>query len=229
MTVSTAIQTSHPSPFNIIAIPHSCLSISSFNPPFHTPNTNPRTESPPTNFKMQYFTASTMLLALLPAFTLGAPTLAVRQVSVSDLSDALNQWSADTSLVSEFLSAATSLSSQDLASQAAIALNNENDELSHKAVFDAMFVNVAIPDSNVVAANTVLVTQQTFQFVVDGLTDLMTNGATYTPDQVAFSINEINTDRCNLVLPAIDAYFQAANAVIQDGATVLATRPNNCP
>ena len=119
---------------------------------------------------MHYSTITTMLLALTPAFTLGLPTLAARQTSNEGVGNAQAFWFGDTSLVSQFLSEATSLSGQDLANAAASALGSENDELIHKGVLDSLLLNVASPDPNIVAANNVLVTQGTFQFVVSGLT-----------------------------------------------------------
>ena len=149
--------------------------------------------------------------------------------STDDLSNAANAWAADTSRVSQFLSAAPGLSGQDLADQAAAALASENDELTQKAVLDSMFVFVAYPDSSVQQANHVLVDQKRFQFAVDGLSDLANNGATFSTDQISEAINEINKDRCSKVLPAIDAYFQAASGVLQNGLTLVANRPDNCP
>jgi hypothetical protein len=166
-----------------------------------------------------------MLLALTPAFTLGLPTLAARQTSDEGVGNAQFNWYQDTFLVSQFLSEATSLSGQDLANAASSALGSENDELIHKGVIDSLLPN----DPNIQAANNVLVNQGTFQFVVSGLTDLATNGAGYTPAQVLFSVNEINTDRCNLVLPAIDTYLQAAAALSGNAAPAAAARPNNFP
>ena len=174
---------------------------------------------------MHYSTVTTMLLALTPAFTLGLPTLAARQTSDEGVGNAQVNWYQDTFLVSQFLSEATSLSGQDLANAAASALGSENDEPIHKGVIDSLLPN----DPNIQAANNILITQGTFQFVVNGLTDLATNGAGYTPDQVLFSVNEINTDRCNSVLPAIDTYLQAAAALSGNAFPAAAARPNNCP
>lgn len=175
---------------------------------------------------MQYSTATAMLLALLPAFTLSLPTLAVCRDS---LRAAQLLWWSDTGLVSSFLSEATSLTGQNLANKAGTALSFEKDELNQKAILDATFLNVSNPDPKIVAANNVLVTNGTFQYVVTGLTDLVKNGASYSPDEVAKIVNKISADRCNHVLPAIDAYLEAATALLQDIRPSAAIRPNNCP
>jgi len=175
---------------------------------------------------MQY---STLLLALLPAIASAAPALTARQTpSIQDIADAQNQWASDTSKVSQFLSAAPSLSGQDLADQAAAALSSENDELTHKAVLDNTFVFVTPANSDVQNANNILVDQGNFAFVVNGLNDLATNGASFDQDHINAAISNINAVRCNAVLPAIDTYFQAAGQVLQNGVTLQANRPDNC-
>ena len=114
--------------------------------------------------------------------SLSTPILAARQISAFDVGVAQLIWAGDTSLVSQFLSMAPSLSGQDLVNAAASALASEGDELNQKGVLDAAFLNVGNLDPNVVAANTTLVNDGTFQFVVDGLRGLMANGASFTPD-----------------------------------------------
>jgi hypothetical protein len=89
--------------------------------------------------------------------------------TLQDIAGAQNQWVSDTSKVSQFLSAAESLNSGDLVSQAATALANEKDELNHKAVLDNQFVFVSNPDKNVQQANNELVDHGTFMVVVNGL------------------------------------------------------------
>ena len=128
-----------------------------------------------------------------------------------------------------FLSAAESLNSGDLVSQAATALANEKDELNHKAVFDNQFVFVSNPDENVQQANNELVDQGTFMVVVNGLQALVDNGANMSPSDVSAAIQSINMDRCSLVLPSIDTYFQASGNLLNNGVTLLANRPDNCP
>jgi len=178
---------------------------------------------------MSFTTIATMLLTLTPALSLGMPTLAARQNSNEGVGNAQVNWFQDTSLVSQFLSIAPTLTGQDLANAAASALASENDELIHKGVLDAAFLTVINLDPNVLTANATLVDQGTFVFVVNGLMDLATNGAGYTPDQVAFSVNEINTVRCGQVLPAIDIYLQDAGVLSGNQFPNAAVRPNNCP
>ena len=176
------------------------------------------------------FSLSTAILLALSTLSPAAP-LTSRQSnppSPQDIADAANEWAADTSKVSQFLSAASSLSGSDLATQAATALSNELDELTHKAILDEQFNTADNP--GVEQANNVLAgPQQTFQIVVDGLTNLANNGASMTPDQVAAEVQAINEDRCTFVLPAIDAYFLAVSDFLQNGLTLVANRPDNCP
>jgi hypothetical protein len=148
---------------------------------------------------------------------------------LQDIADAQNQWASDTSKVSQFLSAAESLNSGDLVSQAATALANEKDELNHKGVLDNQFVLVSNPDENVQQANNVLVDQGAFMVVVNGLQALIENGANMSPSDVSATIRSINMNRCSLVLPSIDTYFQASGNLLNNGLTLLANRPDNCP
>jgi len=149
--------------------------------------------------------------------------------STQDIADAQNEWAADTSKVSQFLSAAESLDSGDLVTQATTALANEKDELIHKAVLDNQFLSVSNPDPNVQQANDTLVGQGTFMFVVNGLQALATNGASMSPSDVSAAILSINTDRCTFVLPAIDEYFTASGNLLNNGDVLVANRPDNCP
>lgn len=174
---------------------------------------------------MQYFNPTMFIFALFPLLALGSPTLNARH---SSLQKAQQAWRHDTGVVSAFLSEANMYSGQDLANLASRALAAELDELDHKDVLDAAFLSIANPDPNVATANQTLVGQGAFQFVVDGLNDLATNGASYNPDQVAFRINLITFDRCNFVLPAIDVYFQAVTDSDQATSPEFAIRPNNC-
>jgi hypothetical protein len=179
------------------------------------------------SIKMQYSSAATILLGLLANLSQGSPILETRQMpSISQIADAQNQWAADTSKVSQFLSAAPNLSGQELTMQAAAALASEKDELTHKAVLDMAFLST---DLSVQQANAVLVTQSTFQVVVNGLNNLATNGASLSQGQVNTLVLQINTDRCNFVLPAIDTYFRASGEFLDTGLIAVANRPNNCP
>lgn len=153
-----------------------------------------------------------------------------RQPSAQAINTAQQAWQRDTGTVSNFLSNAESMTPQQLQRQARIALNAENDELTHKGVLDQMFLSGSRKnrDATVKQANNVLETQGTFQFVVDGLQTLSTRGARMTPNQVSRMILAINQDRCPQVLPAIDTYMAAAEGVVQSGNNLRAIRPTNC-
>ncbi|KAK4940163.1 hypothetical protein LTR10_019698 [Elasticomyces elasticus] len=155
-----------------------------------------------------------LFFSLIPAF-LAAP-LVPRQESNAALQSAALAWQADTGVVSAFLSEAASLSGSALTAAAQNALNAENDELLHKAVLDAEFLNVAHPNLLVVAANAVLVNAGTFQFVVNGLTLLADSGASFTKAQIEAEVLKINLDRCNLVLPSIDTYFAVTASYLKE-------------
>jgi hypothetical protein len=73
-----------------------------------------------------------------------------------------------------------------------------------------------------------LVDQGTFKVVVDGLQNLVDNGANMSPDDVTAAIQSINADRCSFVLPSIDTYFQAAGGLLQNGVNLVANRPSQC-
>ncbi|KID63051.1 uncharacterized protein G6M90_00g068680 [Metarhizium brunneum] len=155
-----------------------------------------------------------------------------RQPSAQAIDAAARSWQRDTGVVSQFLSTAESMSPQQLQQQARGALAAENDELTHKAVLDQMFLTGARRnrDATVRQANNVLETQGTFQFVVDGLQTLSRRGARMSPGQVSAMIRAINRDRCPQVLPAIDAYMAAAAGAGagQTGNALTAIRPSNC-
>jgi hypothetical protein len=169
---------------------------------------------------------SALLFALLPALSLAAPT---SKPTKSDIDQARFAWAADTGTVSHFLSTAPFLRGQALSDQAAVALAAELDELTHKAVLDDKFLTVKHPNPEIVQANNVLVTQQTFQFVVNGLTEFQNNGATYTKKQIDSLVAAMNKDRCFQVLPAIDTYLRVAGEYTHTDPSLHATRPNNCP
>ncbi|KAH8653966.1 hypothetical protein BGZ60DRAFT_419069 [Tricladium varicosporioides] len=180
---------------------------------------------------MQYSITAAISLILSSNMVYCGPLIS-RQTSLptlQDIADAQNQWASDTSKVSQFLSAAESLNPGDLVSQAATALENEKDELNHKAVLDNKFLFVSNPDENVQQANSKLVDQGTFMVVVNGLQALVDNGANMSPKDVSAAIRSINTGRCSLVLPSIDTYFQASGNLLNNGINLLANRPNNCP
>lgn len=176
---------------------------------------------------MQYST-TIAILAALSNLALGAPLISRQSnpPSIQHIADAQNEWAADTSKVSQFLSAAENLSPTDLVTQAATALANEKDELLHKMVLDNEFLS---SNPSVQQANDVLVNQGKFQDVVNGLQDLADNGGSLTSDEVTSRIQTINQGRCTFVLPAIDTYFQASSSVLNNGLLTLANRPDNCP
>ncbi|EXJ56206.1 uncharacterized protein A1O5_12662 [Cladophialophora psammophila CBS 110553] len=183
---------------------------------------------------MHYDTVTTILLTITPAFSLGIPALITREIPVDTVGNAQLFWAGDTSLVSQFLSMAPSLSGQDLANAAASALTSEGDELTQKGVLDAVFRTLGSGEAggaltDITAANTTLVEQGTFQFVVNGLNDLVINGADFSPDQVLSSVTMINTVRCNSVLPAIDIYLGSAAVLSGRPFPNVAVRPDNCP
>ncbi|KAI1774684.1 hypothetical protein F4818DRAFT_418585 [Hypoxylon cercidicola] len=160
----------------------------------------------------------------LASLTQAAPALAVR-ASISDISGAQNAWAADTSKVSQFLSAAPKLRGASLAGAAQAALDAELDELTRKKVLDGQFGG----DPSVKAADATLTRPDTFQFVVDGLRTLATDGASMSAADVAALVARVNDTRCKNVLPAIDAYFRAASKKLNNGLAALANRPDNCP
>ncbi|KAI1142843.1 hypothetical protein F5Y05DRAFT_133747 [Hypoxylon sp. FL0543] len=160
----------------------------------------------------------------LAALTRAAPALNAR-TSISDISTAQNEWAADTSKVSQFLSAAPGLRGSALTTQAQAALDAELDELTRKAVLDAQFSK----DPSVQAASATLGRPDTFQTVVDGLRRFADDGASMSAADVGALVGQINDTRCKNVLPAIDAYFRAASGFLKNGLTALANRPDNCP
>ncbi|GAP82816.1 hypothetical protein SAMD00023353_0103470 [Rosellinia necatrix] len=174
------------------------------------------------------------LIALFPVLlasistALPSGTAPRTSISKQQLADAQNKWRADTSAVSQFLSAVPSLSGRggaQLAAAARVALDAENDELAHKAVLDAAFLG---SDARVAAADDVLVAQGTFQAVVDALALFARDGASMAPSEVAVLLRRANAVRCARVLPAIDAYFRVAGEALHNGGFLLATRPDNC-
>jgi hypothetical protein len=169
---------------------------------------------------------STILLGLIPALAFAAPSSAPakRQSSpptIDDIIAAQVLWQQDTQVVSNFLNYAAFLSTPDLLNYAQIALNAENDELTHKAVLDSLFVTGGQPDAAVIGANNVLVNQGTFQSVVNFLQDMVNTG------NVA-DVQAINSNRCANVLPAIDAYFLAVAQELNTPFVLTAARPLVC-
>ncbi|CAJ2512802.1 Uu.00g009210.m01.CDS01 [Anthostomella pinea] len=174
---------------------------------------------------MQTFIPISLLLGAFASISQGASIPTARfQFSVADIADATNKWAADTSKVSQFLSRAPILLGSDLTTAAQVALAAEKDELTHKSVLDQQFA----ANPSVQSAKNTLENPNNFQFVVDGLTTL-SNGAALSAKQVSDLVDQINLTRCKNVLPAIDRYFSASSAVLQNGLSLVANRPNNCP
>ncbi|KAI6088192.1 hypothetical protein F4821DRAFT_234832 [Hypoxylon rubiginosum] len=169
--------------------------------------------------------AASFLLGLV-SLTHAAPTAIVLtpRASASDVGDAQNSWAADTSRVSQFLSAAPDLSGSDLVEQAQAALDIFNGELAYKAVLDGVFGG----DPAVQAAAATLARPGTFQFVANGLQQFTTEGAGMDKTAVDILVSRINRARCRDVLPAIDAYLKAASAFLNNGLLMVANRPDNC-
>jgi len=224
---------------------------------------------------MKFSTSSAIAIAFIAASTSATPVQKVQaraaapssapssavsggtvgSISADDIRNAVLAWRDDTAMVSNFLNVAadTVLSDDDLKTDAGLAFNSENDELTHKTVLDTQLCGqsggctqtLCSPDANgnevcssdLANANTVLVTQGTFQSVVDLLGDLKDNGnAGLTNDD----LDKINNGhdgiggRCTSVLPAIDTYFaQASATLISDFGDsslegVTAVRPAAC-
>ncbi|KAI0182857.1 hypothetical protein EV127DRAFT_448624 [Xylaria flabelliformis] len=177
---------------------------------------------------MQFSVKTTlpMVLATFFSLTQGLPTAIDSRASAStqQLADAQNQWRADTSKVSQFLSAVPTLHGSQLEAAAQVALAAENDELLHKKVLDDTFSS----DKRIVDANDVLVNQGTFQSVVDALGKFATSGATMSSSDISTLLQNTNAVRCGQVLPAIDTYFHVTGEKLNNGGFLIATRPTNC-
>ncbi|KAI3331753.1 hypothetical protein HD806DRAFT_168661 [Xylariaceae sp. AK1471] len=173
---------------------------------------------------MQYSLATILVSFLSLTQALPTGVLSKTPVSNQDLADAQNQWRADTSKVSQFLSAVPTLKGTELTAAAQVALDAENDELLHKKVLDYEFGS----DPRIADATNVLVNQGTFQSVVDALANFAKNGATMSPSQISTLLQQTNSVRCSKVLPAIDTYFRVTGEKLQNGGFLLATRPTNC-
>ena len=145
----------------------------------------------------------------------GASGPALIVVSESS-ADAAANWAKDTAVVSNFLNLAPTLKGTAFVAQAKIALNAELNELSHKANLDADPAVLANPF--IAAANNSLVTLGHFQDVVDLLRIMSEVG----DSSGKADADEINLNRCQNVLPSIDAYLKAG------GTDFRATRPFNC-
>jgi hypothetical protein len=63
--------------------------------------------------------------------------------------------------------------------------------------------------------------------VVNRLQALVDNGTNMSPSDISAAIQSINMDRYSLVLPSIDTYFQVSGNLLNNGATLLANRPDN--
>jgi hypothetical protein len=173
--------------------------------------------------KMQFYAASVYFLAFLQVVTSADPSL-------KDIATAQQLWSNDITRVSQFLRAAPGLSAKDVAFQAGISVNIENDETTQKSVLDAEFVTGSHPDPAVQSADNVLTVQKTVAEVVGNLTDLANNGASFDHAQIIDIIDKINDVRCNRVLPAINVYFQAVDKLLNRPLTSIATLGSKqCP
>lgn len=165
-----------------------------------------------------------LVLTSVLSFTQALPSGIAARASNQQIADAQNSWRADTSTVSQFLSAVPTLRGTKLTSAAQVALDAEIDELTHKKVLDVAFAS----DSRIVSANDVLVNQGTFQSVVDALRDFADNGASKSEAEINTLLRNTNSVRCGKVLPAIDMYFRVAGEKLNNGGFLLATRPTNC-
>ncbi|KAI1276082.1 hypothetical protein F5Y07DRAFT_368018 [Xylaria sp. FL0933] len=175
---------------------------------------------------MQYSLSAMLPIVLISFFsvTQALPSGIASRQSIQQLADAENSWRADTSMVSQFLSAVPTLRGAALVSAGRVALNAETDELLHKKVLDQAFSS----DPRIVQANNILVNQGTFQSVVDALQDFADNGATMSEAQITTLLTKTNGVRCGQVLPAIDTYFRVTGEKLNNGGLLVATRPNNC-
>jgi hypothetical protein len=117
----------------------------------------------------------------------GATKATATAVSNAAIASAVSAWQADTGIVTNFLNKATTFGAT-YNQEATKALNAENNELVHKAVLDtALGTNTAVK-----AANNTLVTQGTFQDVVDVIQAMSTCSIKSAAAQVA----QINNNRC---------------------------------
>jgi hypothetical protein len=148
----------------------------------------------------------------------GAPT-SVDASTAQALQAASDNWSFDTSQVSNFLNTGKSLNGNTFNQGANIGYNAEVDELTHKAILDSVIGN----DPDVSIANQTL-TNGVFQSVVNNLQVMADQGAG-TQQLIDF----INSVRCTQILPSIDTYMAVAARVIGQGATLrTAIRPDAC-
>lgn len=156
--------------------------------------------------------------AALPVATGAATT--VDAATAQALQAAADNWSFDTSQVSNFLNTGKSLTGNQFNQGANIAYNAEVDELTHKAILDSVIGN----DPDVSIANQTL-TNGVFQSVVNNLQIMADQGA--NTQQL---IDAISSVRCTQILPSIDTYMAVAARVIGSGATLrTAIRPDTCP
>jgi hypothetical protein len=176
---------------------------------------------------------STLFITVCPVLALAVPvTIPRRQFPNQfnpneDITTAMFNWLQDTGFVSSFLDYATTNfpnppTDGNLLTNAADALAAEIDETNHKGVLDNFFIfGTNAPNQDVINAYNVLVTQQTFQMVVDKLSDISTTGNLN-------DVQDINTNRCANVLPAIDVYFQAVATATGSSTVYQAIRPAAC-
>ncbi|KAI1367908.1 hypothetical protein F5Y08DRAFT_297290 [Xylaria arbuscula] len=171
---------------------------------------------------MQFSVA--LILTSVLSLTQALPSGIAARARNQQIADAQNSWRADTSTVSQFLSAVPTLRGTKLTSAAQVAFNAEVDELTHKKVLDGAFSS----DPRIVSANDILVNQGTFQSVVDALRDFADNGDKKSEAEINTLLQNTNSVRCGKVLPAIDTYFRVAGEKLNNGGFLVATRPNNC-
>ena len=180
-------------------------------------------------------------MSILLSLCSGIITVAIPQTTTpnaNDIKTAVYAWRADTGTVSEFLNNAggrTFANNAAFHSAAVNAYNAELDELTHKQVLD----NELPHTSQLEQANTTLVTDGTFQSVVDRL-NLLQSLHYNQVNAIAKAVKQINfghgrvAGRCAAVLPAIDTYFSQAAQELEklDGDSSLngvrAIRPTAC-
>lgn len=152
-----------------------------------------------------------------PAAT-GCPST-VDASTAQALQAAADNWSFDTSQVSNFLNTGHGLQAPTFNQGANIAYNAEVDELTHKAILD----QVIGLDPDVSIANLTL-TNGVFQSVVNNL-QIMADQGPGTQQLIDF----ISAVRCTQILPSIDTYMAVSARVVGSGATLrTAIRPDTC-
>ncbi|KAF2477523.1 uncharacterized protein BDR25DRAFT_364370, partial [Lindgomyces ingoldianus] len=125
-----------------------------------------------------------------PAGTAGTAGTQAGTPSQQQLANAVANWQADTSMVSNFLNTGASIMNNVAFKQAAnVAFNAEVDELNHKAIIEGDQSIATNP--NIQAANSTLATGGSFQDVVDKLQEMSVKGRAAVQN-----IDLINQNRC---------------------------------